>query len=128
MRAGAKILHVEDDEGVLQVISASLGDGVDITGARTVAEARQKLCAAHFDLIILDLSLPDGTGASLLSDIPADTAIVIFSAYEIDDDLASRVHAAMTKTKTSEVSMARLIKSLTFKRSKQNDLIKQGAA
>ncbi|MEF2547129.1 ATP-binding protein [Aurantimonas sp. E1-2-R+4] len=128
LRAGPKILHVEDDEGVLQVISASLGDGVDITGARTVAEARQKLGAAHFDLIILDLSLPDGTGASLLSDIPADTAIVIFSAYEIDDDLASRVHAAMTKTKTSEVSMARLIKSLTFKRSKQNNLIKQGAA
>ncbi len=127
-RGGAKILHVEDDEGVLQVISASLGDGVDITGAGTIAEARQKLDAEHFDLVILDLSLPDGSGASLLCDIPANTAIVIFSAYEIDDDLASRVHAALTKTKTSEVSIAKLIASLTFERSKQNDLIKQGAA
>lgn len=128
LRGSPRILHVEDDEGVLQVISASLGEGIDITSARTVTEARQKLDDQHFDLIILDLTLPDGSGASLLSDIPASTAIVIFSAYEIDEDLAARVHAAMTKTKTSEVLLAGLVKSLTFERSKQNQLIKQGAA
>jgi DNA-binding response OmpR family regulator len=106
------ILHVEDDEDVLKVISASLGDDVAVTPARSAAEARRMLREERFDLVILDLGLPDGSGADLISVIPLGTAVVIFSALEVDEALAARVTTALTKTKTSEIAIADLVKSL----------------
>lgn len=107
------ILHVEDDEDVLKVISAGLGDEVAMTSAKSSAEARRKLQQERFDLVILDLGLPDGSGADLIGAIPQGTAVVIFSASEVDEDLAARVAAAMTKTKTSEIAIADLVRTLT---------------
>lgn len=107
------ILHVEDDEDVLKVIAASLGDKVVITPAKSAAEARQRLAQNQFDLVILDLGLPDGSGADLIDAIPNGTAVVIFSASEVDEALAARVTAAMTKTKTSEIAIADLVRKLT---------------
>jgi PAS domain S-box-containing protein len=107
------VLHVEDDEDVLEVMSAGLGDDIAITFARNVQEARFELQQKHFDLVILDLTLPDGSGAELLGTIPSDTVVIIFSASEIDEHLAAKVAAAMTKTKTSELAIADLVRKLT---------------
>lgn len=107
------VLHVEDDEDVLKVMSASLGQDIAITFARNVQEARFELQQKHFDLVILDLTLPDGSGADLLRTIPSGTAIVIFSASEVDEHLAATVAATVTKTKTSEVAIAELVRRLT---------------
>ena len=107
------VLHVEDDEDVLKVISAGLGDDIAITFARNVQQARFELQQKHFDLVILDLTLPDGSGADLLRTIPSETAVVIFSASEVDEHLAATVAAAMTKTKTSEIAIAELVRRLT---------------
>lgn len=107
------ILHVEDDEDVLKVMSASLGDEVEITSAKSAAEARRQLLQAHYDLVILDLGLPDGSGVDLIGAIPQGTVVVIFSASEVDESLAGRVTAAMTKTKTSEIAIADLVRRLT---------------
>jgi len=107
------VLHVEDDEDVLAVMSAGLGDAIAITSARNVKEARFELQRKHFDLVILDLTLPDGSGAELLSAIPSDTVVIIFSASEVDEHLAAQVELAMTKTKTSEIAIAELVRKLT---------------
>lgn len=107
------VLHVEDDEDVLAVMSAGLGDEIAITSARNVHEARFELQQKHFDLVILDLTLPDGSGAELLSAIPSDTMVIIFSASEIDEHLAAQVELAMTKTKTSEIAIAELVRKMT---------------
>ena len=107
------VLHVEDDEDVLKVMSAGLGPDIAITFARNVQEARFELQQKHFDLVILDLTLPDGSGADLLSVIPSETAVIIFSASEVDEHLATKVAAAMTKTKTSEIAIAELVRKLT---------------
>ncbi len=106
------VLHVEDDEDMLKVMSATLGDQVTLVPARSAGEARRKL-QQPFDLVILDLGLPDGSGADLLGAIPNGTPVVIFSALEVDEALAARVTAAMTKTKTSEITIADLVRTLT---------------
>jgi PAS domain S-box-containing protein len=108
-----RVLHVEDDEDVLKVISVGLGDDIAITFARNVRQALFELQQKHFDLVILDLTLPDGSGAELLSAIPNDTMVIIFSASEIDEHLAAQVEHAMTKTKTSELAIAELVRKLT---------------
>ena len=106
------VLHVEDDEDVLKVMAATLGGQVTLVPARSAGEARRKL-QQHVDLVILDLGLPDGSGADLLGAIPNGTPVVIFSAREVDEALAARVTAAMTKTKTSEITIADLVRTLT---------------
>lgn len=110
------VLHVEDDEGVLGVISAGLGQDILITSARNVQQAQIELQHKHFDLVILDLTLPDGSGADLLSFIPSETVVVIFTASEVDERLAAKVAAAMTKTKTSEIAIVDLVRRLTTTR------------
>ncbi|WP_027035913.1 hybrid sensor histidine kinase/response regulator [Mesorhizobium ciceri] len=107
-----QILHVEDDEGVLAVMSEGLGSGVSITSAKTLQEARQAVAKHRFDLIILDIALPDGSGLDLLVDLPLETGVIVFSAAELDQKLGDRVQAIMTKTRASEIDVAKLVSSM----------------
>jgi DNA-binding response OmpR family regulator len=107
-----QILHVEDDEGVLAVMSEGLGSGVSITSAKTLKEARQAIANHRFDLVILDIALPDGSGLDLLADLPLETGVIVFSAAELDDKLGDRVQAIMTKTKASEIDVAKLVRNM----------------
>ncbi|MBZ9853671.1 response regulator [Mesorhizobium sp. CA13] len=107
-----KILHVEDDEGVLAVMSEGLGSGVSITSAKTLKEAQQAIALHRFDLIILDIALPDGSGLDLLADLPLDTRVIVFSAAELDQKLGDGVQAIMTKTKASEIDVAKLVRNM----------------
>ncbi|MBZ9763986.1 response regulator [Mesorhizobium sp. CA8] len=107
-----RILHVEDDEGVLAVMSAGLGPDVLIASAKTLQEARRAVAKHRFDLVILDIALPDGSGLDLLIDLPLETRVIVFSAAEPDQNLGDRVQAMMTKTKASEIDVARLVRSM----------------
>lgn len=61
-----KILLIEDEAAVASYLGAFLErEGFAVTRASTLAEARS-LLDRPFDLILLDLLLPDGTGDSLL--------------------------------------------------------------
>ena len=63
----ARILVVEDDADTARMMARLLNSsGYPTMTAGSVAEARQ-LCDEHrFDLLITDLSLPDGSGTDLL--------------------------------------------------------------
>ena len=101
----ARILHVEDDADIRQVVSALVGETAEVTPAPTLSAARTLLHQAHFDLIILDLTLPDGSGESLIPQLAASmnphTPIVVFSARELGEHQSSLVSAALLKSKTS---------------------------
>lgn len=107
-----RILHIEDDPGVREVIAAALGDDVLIDGVTTSAEALEHLAGNNYSTVILDLSLPDGSGADLLPFIPTGTAVIIFSAMDISDALRESVTAALTKTRTTEIDVARVIRDV----------------
>ncbi|TGT10721.1 response regulator, partial [Mesorhizobium sp. M8A.F.Ca.ET.213.01.1.1] len=107
-----RILHVEDDEGVLAVMSAGLGPDVLIASAKTLQEARRAVAKHRFDLVILDIALPDGSGLDLLIDLPQETRVIVFSAAEMDEKLGDRVQAMMTKTRASEIDVAKLVRRM----------------
>ena len=107
-----EILHVEDDEGVLAVMSEGLGSAVSITSAKTLEAAQQAIARHRFDLVILDIALPDGSGLDLLTDLPLETGVIVFSAAELDQKLGDRVQAIMTKTRASEIDVAKLVRSM----------------
>ena len=62
-----KILIVEDQLRLAQLVKQGLTErAYTVAAVRTCAEARDALCEDNFDLIILDLGLPDGDGLDLL--------------------------------------------------------------
>jgi len=64
---GMRVLVVEDDEGIAAGLRAHLqqqGYAVDV--ARSVAAAWSALRDEHFDIVLLDLGLPDGDGDQVL--------------------------------------------------------------
>ncbi|MBL0933786.1 MAG: response regulator [Rhizobiaceae bacterium] len=112
-----RILHVEDDRDVLEVMAAGLGSDVVMTFAHNLAEARAQLAAQSFELVILDIGLPDGSGLDLLGELDDATPVIIFSASDLDGVLARKVKSVMTKTKRSEIDVARSVRAILAGRS-----------
>jgi PAS domain S-box-containing protein len=102
--AGARILHVEDDPDLQRVVAAIVGRDATVEPALDLAEARERLAGERFDLVILDLALPDGSGLELLpflGGLEPSTPVLIFSAHEVDAAVASRVASVLIKSQTS---------------------------
>lgn len=73
----SRILLIEDSTPCLILEREALKSLGEIDEAKSLSQARNHLDKAHYQLIILDLSLPDGDGMSLLSDLQshADAAM-----------------------------------------------------
>lgn len=86
--AKPRILHVDDDPDVRLLMAGSLQEfGYDVQTAGTVNEALQLAKRTSFDLCILDVRLPDGTGIELcqqLRELQPDVPIVYYTAYADD--------------------------------------------
>jgi two-component system, NtrC family, response regulator PilR len=80
-----RILHVDDDPEIRLLIAGSLREfGYIVATAGTVAEALQLAGDLEFNLCILDVRLPDGTGIELcqqLRELQPGVPIVYYSAY-----------------------------------------------
>jgi PAS domain S-box-containing protein len=100
-----RILHVEDDDSVLEIVSALVNDIADIVAARSVKDAKEALEKDIFDVVILDLTLPDGDGESLLPllNMPGKPKIpvIIFSAKDVSGLTVEKIEATLIKSKTS---------------------------
>ncbi|WP_337042397.1 PAS domain S-box protein [Emticicia sp. 17c] len=86
------ILIVEDNIGDYILIEEYLADDSfqhNISHARTLAEFKDTLLAnARFDTILLDLSLPDGSGESLVSEVlkvAGDIPVIVLTGYSDKD-------------------------------------------
>ena len=69
-----RILIVEDNYETRQVIAITLQTGgYETLEAESVAEARRLIAHKRFDLILLDVNLPDGTGHDICREIRASS-------------------------------------------------------
>ena len=67
------ILAIEDDWTVRTVLEHTLKSaGYDVDLVPGISDARQLLAEGRYDLVLLDLNLPDGNGLDLLRDIRKD--------------------------------------------------------
>ncbi len=67
LEAAMKVLIVEDELTLREyLVSLVLGQGNLADGVATLDEARSALATTSFDLILLDRTLPDGDGLSLI--------------------------------------------------------------
>lgn len=63
------VLLVEDSHVTQSIVRAALKDVCDLTAVDTVALAIETVREAHFDLILLDINLPDGDGFEVYAKI-----------------------------------------------------------
>jgi len=113
--ARPRVLHVEDDPDVRQVLR-SIGGGVaDFDHADTLQEATEKLRLERYDLIVLDLGLPDGPGMDVIAQLKKlgqKTPVMIFSGRNVSRSEASQVASVLIKSHTSNRELLDTIKKL----------------
>ncbi|MGH8237842.1 MAG: response regulator, partial [Steroidobacteraceae bacterium] len=100
----ARILHVEDDESLTELVEELLSDEAEVVRAHSLAQARAHVEAGGFDLVILDAALGDGSGLDLLPALHqagAAPPVILYSATEPSRDLSERVQAALVKSRDS---------------------------
>lgn len=100
-----QILHVEDDQSLSAIVREAMSRSAEVTSARSVAAARQQLAVKHFDAVVLDVALPDGSGLDLLP-IEVDhgkraPVIVSYTADEPSRGLRASVDVALVKSRHS---------------------------
>lgn len=110
-----RILHIEDNQDIKAFVFSILQDIASISHASSLATAEEKLSSEQFDLVILDLVLPDGSGLDLIREIKSldpPVAIIVHSAHELSDTM-SGVDAVLSKLHTTEDDLRELVQKLT---------------
>ena len=112
------VLHVEDDADVRKILS-SIGHGIaEFDHAATLQEASEKLSLLRYDLVVLDLGLPDGSGLEvlpLLKGLNLQTPVMIFSGKDVSGQEASQVASVLMKSSTSNKTLLDTITRLLRK-------------
>lgn len=83
-----KILLVEDDLSLIEGLRFSLHrQNFDVTVARTLSEARRLFNLGLYNLIVLDVMLPDGNGFELCKDIRQNSNIPVIFLTASDEEV-----------------------------------------
>jgi DNA-binding response OmpR family regulator len=86
-----QILIVEDDENLRLVLADNLeSEGYAVSAAATGQEARAALAEQAFDLILLDIMLPDTDGYTLCEELRRNgnqASVLMLTARTLEDDL-----------------------------------------
>ena len=111
-----RILYLERDPDLVQVVTALLDPAFSIRHANSLAVAHRCLCEERFDVILTDLQLSDGPTSLLLAELPllnADTPVVVFSDEAASAPAHAAVRATLTKSQTSTPQMIAMLYRLT---------------
>jgi len=107
-----RVLHVEDDVDLHQVIAAMVGESVTFDLAVNLAEARQQLVTNQYDTVLLDLSLPDGSGLELLPQIRKSQSNARIAILSAKDPSQTEVQAVETTLVKSQISPTELLNAI----------------
>ena len=98
----------------MSLVKTLLKDRATVEVAVDLKTAEKKL-QQHYDLVILDLTLPDGSGSSLLLDIASRVPplpVVVFSAQDEMEEISTAVMAHFVKSKTRNEDLVNTIESI----------------
>ena len=129
MKNAPKLLLIEDDRIISQNLADFLSqEGFQIQNAFTGNEALSILENSFFDLLILDVNLPDFNGYHICKEfrkINTDTPILMLTAYDELDDKMKGFESGADDYLTKPFFMAEVVarvKSLLKRSKKQADL------
>lgn len=118
------ILLLEDDLTLGNGIRLALqSETAQITLCRTIAEGRSAVSTGSFDLLILDVNLPDGSGLELLRQVRQGSAVpvILLTANDMEMDIVTGLEAGADDYITKPFSLAIL-------RARVNAQLRRGVA
>lgn len=85
----ARLLLLEDDQSLIDgLVYALTKEGIALDVAMTVREARAQLAVQTYDLLLLDQTLPDGSGLALCEEVRAGgNAVPIIFLTAMDEEI-----------------------------------------
>jgi len=94
MTDGIRVLVVDDEPQIRRFLRVSLSaEGLQVSEAGSLAQARLVLDRQPQDLLILDLGLPDGDGLTLINEVRRDGSDLPIIVLSVRDDEAVKVSA-----------------------------------
>lgn len=81
------ILIVEDSQALRSELYEYFSAANTVYAAGTLSEASKIIQKTQFDIVLLDLILPDGSGLDLLTELGNDTPVVILSDLGSDENI-----------------------------------------
>ncbi len=108
-----RILIVEDEQKLAGILMRSLkGEGYAVDSTETVAEALDLVQSVHYDLVILDLLLPDSSGTSFLRSLrqqQQDVPVLVLTARTDIDAKVENFEAGADDYLTKPFAFAELL-------------------
>ena len=104
-----KILLLEDDTTLGNGIFLALqSPDLQITVCRTLAQAQDTVARNSFDLLILDINLPDGSGLALLEQVrrTSDMPVILLTANDLEMDIVTGLESGADDYITKPFSLA----------------------
>ena len=124
-----KILLVEDTESIIKGLSYSLSkENYNLTYKTNIKDAKEYIENSNIDLIILDITLPDGDGFDLFNDVIKNKKIptIFLTAKDEEDDIVKGLELGaedyITKPFSTKELLARINRIIL--RNKKSSLIK----
>ena len=107
-----RVLVVEDEAKLLNILLRSLkGEGLVVDGVGTAEAASEYIKSYHYDLVVLDLQLPDSPGTALLRRLRSERhamPVLILTARSDIDSKAEGFSAGADDYLTKPFSLAEL--------------------
>ncbi len=123
-----KILLIEDNISILESLEYSLTkNGLKVEKSTTIKEAKEKINTKEIDLIILDVTLPDGSGFDLYKNIikPLSIDTIFLTAIDDEEKIVDSLNLGaedyITKPFSMSILLARINKILM--RKEKNNII-----
>ena len=120
-----RILHVEDNEDHRDIIDAAIGNQAQVDFASSIRQARQKLLINGYDIVILDLDLPDGHGQELLPMIEAigedRPHVLVFSGSDLPVFLREDIDQSFIKSQATVTAIREGIAALLHSRTDRDE-------
>ena len=105
-----RILIVEDDRALGDGLCLALRDpSLELALCRTLSAAREALEAGGFDLLILDVNLPDGNGLDFLRRLRAGAnpvPVILLTANDMETDIVAGLESGADDYVTKPFSLA----------------------
>ena len=103
------ILLLEDDAALGQGIRFALeNDGIQVELCTALSQAQSILPGKDFDLLILDVNLPDGSGLDLLRDVRrrSGVPVILLTANDLETDIVVGLESGADDYITKPFSLA----------------------
>lgn len=119
-----RLLIVEDHTPTLSVMKRLLvRKGFEVAAVSTMADALEEAAKNHFDLVISDIGLPDGSGFDLMRELSRryDLKGIALSGFGMEEDMAKARAAGFQDHLVKPVNVEQLLQAIENARTPRHE-------